>query len=80
MIIGKCSLCRGDVVCPDDWNSVTPPPIYCTRCGAVKDENGDALPTIKMVDKNKESNFSQSNNSGNWSEINHKSESDSFNF
>lgn len=45
MIIGKCSLCGGDVSTPQHWASVLPAFPTCTKCGAVADTQ---QPVIKM--------------------------------
>lgn len=34
-VIGICSICGGDVVCPKVFHSAIPPHPTCTGCGAV---------------------------------------------
>lgn len=43
-IIGKCSLCGGDVTLPEVWMGVKPPVPTCEKCGAVEDSNKPVIP------------------------------------
>lgn len=49
-VIGKCSICGGDVVAWQGvWHGVNPPPgPKCTNCGAVPKYSADGT-TIPMV-------------------------------
>jgi hypothetical protein len=44
-IIGKCSICGGDVCCPAVWWSTVAPIPTCVGCGAVEDND---MPVMKM--------------------------------
>ena len=45
-VIGRCSICGGDVVTHTGaWWGINPPIPYCVSCGAVEDKG---LPEIKM--------------------------------
>lgn len=45
-IIGTCSICGGEVVGPRIWHGIMPPPINCSRCGAVPMENTPVIPMM----------------------------------
>lgn len=45
-IIGRCSLCGGNVTLPETWAGTQPPTPGCMNCGAVKRND---LPVIDMV-------------------------------
>lgn len=51
-VIGRCSICNGNVVVPDVWMGVIPPTPTCSSCGATKSIN-DHLPVIEMTPSNK---------------------------
>lgn len=51
VIIGRCSLCQGDVSMPLTWSGTVPPVPTCQSCGAVKDRR----PVIEMIKLKKES-------------------------
>lgn len=44
-IIGKCSICGGNVIVPEFWHGIYPPIPKCDSCHAVKEDN---LPIIPM--------------------------------
>lgn len=46
-ILGRCSKCKGNVVTPEAWMAITPPPMTCEKCGAVSAD--EHLPVIPMV-------------------------------
>lgn len=48
-IIGKCSLCGGDVVIPYVWHGTIPPKPTCSFCGATQ-----KMPVIEMEKSNNE--------------------------
>ncbi len=49
-VIGRCSICGGQVVQVLVWLGVGPPPeAYCKSCGAIRKSN---LPTIPMESPN----------------------------
>lgn len=50
-IIGKCSLCNGNVVIPELWFGVQPPIATCQTCGGVEKNK---LPVIDMIKPNQE--------------------------
>lgn len=45
-VIGRCSICGGNVTFPDVWLGITPPKPVCIGCGATRIK--DDLPTIPM--------------------------------
>lgn len=45
-VIGRCSICGGNVTIPEVWMSTRRPVPRCENCGAVAD-NG--LPVIRMI-------------------------------
>ena len=45
VVIGRCSICGGNVEIPDVWYGVDPPKGTCRSCGAVK---RDDLPVVNM--------------------------------
>lgn len=45
-VLGRCSLCGGDVVLPRHWAGVGPAPRTCAACGAVESKSN--LPVIQM--------------------------------
>ena len=44
-VIGRCSICGGNVTIPNVWLGVIPPKPSCESCGAIKRDN---LPIIDM--------------------------------
>lgn len=47
-IIGKCSICSGNVICyVSEWRSIIPPAPTCMNCGAQTDV--EILPVVKMI-------------------------------
>jgi uncharacterized Zn finger protein len=46
--IGKCSICGGEVTCPQVWHGIVPPTPRCRNCGAVpKATRGPVIPMEK---------------------------------
>jgi hypothetical protein len=44
-VIGRCSLCDGDVLgFTGPWFGTTPPRSYCSKCGAVEARNSSVIP------------------------------------
>lgn len=44
-VIGRCSICGGDVVCHQGaWWGTIPPVPHCVSCGAVQDNRGPVIP------------------------------------
>lgn len=50
-IVGRCSICGGDVETYVFWMGVTPPPVTCRKCGATKDDTAH-LPVVPMIPNN----------------------------
>lgn len=44
-VIGSCSICGGQVLCPRVWHGVIPPVPTCSQCGAT----ASVGPVIPMV-------------------------------
>lgn len=47
-VVGRCSLCGGQVSVPVHWSGVHPPVPTCRSCGA-KASPSDYLPKLDMV-------------------------------
>jgi hypothetical protein len=45
-IVGRCSICGGNVTLPDVWMGIHPPVPTCQSCGATKKSD---LPVIPMT-------------------------------
>lgn len=47
-VIGRCSLCDGDVeIFSGPWFGVSPPLARCKKCGASEDRRGSVIPMTK---------------------------------
>jgi hypothetical protein len=42
-IIGKCSICGGNVTVPSVYHSITPPVPTCDSCGAIGKDEGKVI-------------------------------------
>ncbi len=43
-IIGKCSICGGQVTVPESWLGIFPPTPTCRSCGAEAENRGPVIP------------------------------------
>jgi hypothetical protein len=51
LIVGKCSECGGNVVTCHHVIMFETVLMWCDRCGACRNRDGDGLPTIEVFDK-----------------------------
>lgn len=52
-VIGVCGNCGGDVVAPDVWMGINPPPRRCRDCGSTVRREGPVLPMGPKPDPEK---------------------------